>query len=81
MGAGVLKRKLSMSETSTNRIDLELFEKVLKIANLSADTALKDTQRHFIPWQFFLGALTLAFAAGGGLVAGIFSLIKWHYGT
>ena len=69
-----------MSETTTDRIDLDLAEKLLKLANLQADTALKDTQRHFLPWQFMVAALTLAFAAGGGLVAGLFTLIRWKWG-
>lgn len=71
-----------MSETTTSPpIDqLELAEKILKIANLHADTELKDTQRHFLPWQFAVSALAVGITAGFGIAGGLFTLIKWHFG-
>ena len=69
-----------MSETTTTHLDLDLAEKVLKIANLHADSELKNAQRAFLPWQFMLSALGLAFTAGAGLAAGVFALMKWKVG-
>ncbi|KXV33116.1 hypothetical protein AD940_14335 [Gluconobacter thailandicus] len=68
-----------MSET-TAHLDLDLVEKVLKIANLQADSDLKNAQRSFLPWQFLVSALALAFTAGAGLVAGLFALVRWKVG-
>lgn len=65
---------------TTHHLDLDLAEKVLKMANLQADTALKDSQRAFLPWQFMVSALTLAFTAGAGLAAGVFALMRWKVG-
>lgn len=68
-----------MSETTA--IDqLELAEKLLKIANLHADTELKDTQRHFLPWQFAVSALAVGITAGFGICGGVFTLFKMHFG-
>lgn len=69
-----------MSETSTNRIDLELAEKVLKIANLQADTELKHKQSLYLPWQVIVPALSVGLTAGIAICAGIFALFKMHYG-
>lgn len=68
-----------MSE-STARLDLDLIEKILKIANLQADSDLKNTQRAFMPWQFLISALALAFTAGAGLMGGLFALVRWKVG-
>ncbi|MBV1834973.1 hypothetical protein [Novacetimonas pomaceti] len=69
-----------MSDTTTHHLDLDLAEKVLKIANLQADSDLKNAQRAFLPWQFMLSALGLAFTADAGLAAGVFALMKWKVG-
>lgn len=69
-----------MSDTATHHLDLDLAEKVLKIANLHADSELKNAQRAFLPWQFLISALALAFTAGAGLAGGIFALVRWKVG-
>lgn len=48
---------------------LDLTEKVLKIANLQADTALKQAQTRFIPWQIWTAGLTAGAAMVGAAVA------------
>ncbi|ACI50344.1 hypothetical protein Gdia_0550 [Gluconacetobacter diazotrophicus PA1 5] len=68
-----------MSDTTAHP-DLDLAEKVLKIANLHADSELKNAQRFFLPWQFLVSALALAFTAGAGLTGGLFALIRWKVG-
>lgn len=69
-----------MSETTTSHLDLDLAEKVLKIANLHADSELKNARRAFLPWRFMLSALGLAFTAGAGLAAEVFALMKCKVG-
>ena len=60
-----------------SRLDLE--EKILKIANLQADTALKQVQEKFEPWKFAASAVGAAgvffgaAAAVGAFVARSFS--------
>ena len=48
---------------------LDLLEKVLKIANLQADTALKQTQDQYTPWQVAIGGFTAGAAVVGAAVA------------
>ena len=48
---------------------LDLAEKVLKLANLQADTALKETQDRLAPWQLVVSAFTAGAAAAGAAVA------------
>lgn len=69
-----------MSETSANRIDLELVEKILKIANLQADTELKNKQSYYLPWQVIVPALAVGVTAGVAICGGIFTLFKMHFG-
>lgn len=80
-----------MSDTAAQ---LDLAEKLIRIAgmeadlrlkelqrgNLQSDTSWKDRQRAFLPWQFMLSALTVAFTAGAGLAAGVFALARWKVG-
>ncbi len=80
-----------MGDTSAQ---LDLAEKLIRIASLEADLRLKelqrgnlqsdtnwdDRQRAFLPWQFMLSALTVAFTAGAGLAAGVFALARWKVG-
>lgn len=54
---------------STNAELLDLTEKVLKIANLQADTALKQAQTKFVPWQIWTAGLTSGAAVVGAAVA------------
>lgn len=61
-------------------LDLDLHEKLLKIVNLQVDSQLKLAQRAFLPWQFMLSAVALAFTAGAGLMAAVFTLARWKAG-
>ncbi len=61
-------------------IDLDLHEKLLKIVNLQVDSQLKLSQRAFLPWQFTLSVVTVAFTAGAALMAGVFALARWKVG-
>ncbi len=61
-------------------LDLDLHEKLLKIVNLQVDSQLKLSQRAFLPWQFMLSAVAVAFTAGAGLMAAIFTLARWKVG-
>lgn len=58
---------------SANAQLLDLTEKVLKIANLQADTALKQAQTKFIPWQIWTAGLT----AGAALATAAVALGHW----
>ena len=55
-----------MSATSENNLQalLDLEKKVLKSANMRADTLLKEAQTRFEPWKIVMSAL----AAGRALV-------------
>ena len=53
----------------TNAALLEMTEKVLKIANLQADTALKQAHTRFVPWQIWTAGLTSGAAVVGAAVA------------
>ncbi len=57
-------------------LDPDLHEKLLKLVNLQMDSQLKLSQRAFLPWQFMLFAIAIvvAFTAGTGLMAAVFTL-------
>lgn len=65
-----------MTDSERMRLEIDLAERSLKLANLQVDTALKAAQHAFLPWQF---AVT-AFAAGAGLVSAIWAIVKWQVG-
>ena len=57
--------------------ELDLVEKLLKIANLQADTALKEVQTRWEPWKVVVSALAAGGVFGGatvGLIVAIFRL-------
>ncbi len=59
-----------MSDATSDRdAYLALSEKVLKIANLQADTALKLAQTKIIPWQAYVGGMTAGAAVVGAAIA------------
>jgi hypothetical protein len=47
------------------------WERIIKIENLNADTALKNAQVRLVPWQI----ATAAFTAGGAFVGAIVALV------
>ena len=55
---------MSATPEALEQSRLELEEKILKIANLQADTALKQIQTRPEPWKVAVGGI----AAGGALV-------------
>ena len=66
---------------SVNMELLELSEKLLKMANLQADTALKEAglaltraQTRFLPWQIVSASMT----AGAALMGAAVALARWH---
>ena len=58
---------------STNAAILDLAEKLLKIANLQADTALKEQQARYLPWQVW----TAGAAAGAAVTGAAIALGHW----
>ncbi len=61
-------------------LDVDLAEKLFKIANLQADSQLKMAQRAFLPWQFMVSALAVAFTAGAGLTAALYTVLRFKVG-
>ena len=55
---------MSVTREELDQARLDLEEKILKIANLHADTNLKEAQKHVEPWKVVISA----FAAGGAVV-------------
>ena len=55
--------------------ELDLAEKYLKIANLQADTALKETQNRFEPWKVVVSAMAAGGVVGGALVGGLATVL------
>ncbi len=55
---------MSVSREELEESRLELEEKILKIANLQADTTLKQIETRTEPWKVVVGGV----AAGGALV-------------
>ncbi len=66
---------MSATSESNRQALLDLEEKILKIANLHADTSLKEAQTRFEPWKVMIsglaavGVLMGASAALGALLA------------
>jgi hypothetical protein len=60
-----------MSDASIHP-DLDTTEKLWKVINLQADTALKQAQTRYEPWKMIISAM----AAGGALVGGTVALMK-----
>lgn len=56
--------------------DLDLVEKLLKIANLQADTVLKETQNRWEPWKVVVSAASAGGVVGGALVAATVALTR-----
>ena len=50
--------------------ELDLAEKYLMIANLQAETALKETQNRFEPWKLVVSAMAAGGVLGGAIVGG-----------
>ena len=70
----------TFESAATNAGILELTEKLLRLANLQADTALKQTdtilkqeQTRYLPWQVW----TAGVAAGAALVGAAIALGHW----
>ena len=79
-GNGVQQAGCTSMSDARYTIDLDLHEKLLKIVNLQVDSQLKLSQRAFLPWQFTLSVVTVAFTAGAALMAGVFALARWKVG-
>ncbi len=66
---------MSVTRAQLDQARLELEEKILKIANVQADTTLKEAQPRFEPWNVVssgvaaVGGLTGASGATGALLA------------
>ncbi len=63
---------MSATAESNRQALLDLEEKILKIANLQADTTLKEPQTRFEPWKVVIsgvGAAGVLLGAGGALGA------------
>ncbi len=54
---------------STNAAILDLAEKLLKIANLQAGTALKEQQARYLPWQVWTAGAAAGVAVTGAAIA------------
>jgi hypothetical protein len=70
----------TFESAATNAEILKLTEKLLRLANLQADTALKQTdtilkqeQTRYLPWQVW----TAGVAAGAALVGAAIALGHW----
>ena len=68
-----------MSYADLDQARLELMEKLYRLANLQADTALKQAQEklnqaqeRYEPWKVVISAM----AAGGAIAAGLLALYK-----
>ena len=61
-----------MSYADLDQQRLELMEKLYRLANLQADTALKQAQEKYEPWKVVISAM----AAGGAVAAGLLALYK-----
>jgi hypothetical protein len=73
----------SVSEAADDLYPTEQDERVVRIAMMKADTALKLEQARWEPWKMFLAAGTFAvgmLAAGAALFAGALAFVRWHYG-
>lgn len=64
-----------MSAT-TGTAELDLVEKLLRIANLQADTALKSAQTRWEPWKVVVSALAAGGVVGGALVAATVAVLR-----
>ena len=65
-----------MSETQFDLTDTALmdrWERIIKIENLQADTALKQAQTRYVPWQVWSAGAT----AGGAVVAALIAVGHW----
>ena len=63
---------MSATQDGNTQAILDFQEKILKIANLEADTMLKQAQTRFEPWKVIISALIAAGAllgAGGAIGA------------
>ena len=58
-----------MSEADLLQLRLDLEEKILKIANLQADTMLKQVQTRTEPWKVATASLAAGAAAAAALLA------------
>lgn len=52
---------------------MDRWERIIKIENLQADTALKQAQTKYVPWQIWGTGAT----AGGALVAALIAVGHW----
>ncbi len=55
--------------------EMELMEKYLKIANLQADTVLKETQNRLEPWKLVVSAMAAGGVLGGAIVGGFAAIL------
>ena len=55
--------------------ELDWAEKYLKIANLQADAALKETQNRFDPWKLVVSAMAAGGVLGGAIVGGFAAVL------
>ena len=73
-----------MSEAADDLYPTEQDERVVRIAMMKADTALKIEQARWEPWKMFVAAGTLAvgmLGAGAALFAGALAFARWYYGA
>ena len=61
-----------MSYADLDQQRFELMEKLYRLANLQADTALKQARERYEPWTVVISAM----AAGGAVAAGLLALCK-----
>ena len=60
--------------------ELASVEKLLKIANRKADTALKETQTRWEPWKLVVSAAAAGGVVGGALVAATVAITRAKFG-